>query len=163
MDELLREGIITPVTEATEWVNPIVVEPKRDRNGQYNGKIRLCVDFRHLNKCCVRERYQSPSVLEVVQNIQADHASLFSTFDAWKGYHQIELAQESKNLTTFLTPFGRFRYERAPFGINSISEHYNRRMSEELQGLPNITKVVDDSIVYSANDLTTHANFVGNF
>ena len=82
LDELLREGIITPVTEATEWGNPTVVEPKRDRNGQNNGKIRLCVDFRHLNKYCVRERYQSPSVLEVVQNIQADHASLFSTFDA---------------------------------------------------------------------------------
>ena len=86
-------------------MNPIIVEPKRDRNGQYNGKIRLCADFRHLNKYCVRERYQSPSVLEVVQNIQADHASLFSTFDAWKGYHQIELAQESKNLTTFLIIF----------------------------------------------------------
>ena len=88
---------------------------------------------------------------------------MFSTFDAWKGYHQIELAQESKNLTTYLTPFGRFRYERAPFGISSISEHYNRRMSEELQGLPNITKVVDDNIVYSANDLTTHAASVWKF
>ena len=44
-DEFLREGIITPVTEATEWVNPIVVEPKRDRNGHINDKISLCVDF----------------------------------------------------------------------------------------------------------------------
>ena len=87
-------------------------------------------------------------MLKLVQNIQADHASLFFTFDAWKGYHQVELAQESKNLTTYLTLFGRFRYERAPFGISSISEHFNRRMSEELQGLPNITKVVDDNIVY---------------
>ena len=47
-------------------------------------------------------------MLEVIQNIQADHASLFSPFDGWKGSHQIELAQESKNLTTFLTPFARF-------------------------------------------------------
>ena len=45
LDELLREDINTPVTEATEWVNPIVVEPKRDHNEQYNGKIKLCVDF----------------------------------------------------------------------------------------------------------------------
>ena len=45
LDELLRKGIITFVTEATEWVNPIVVESKRDGNAQYNGKIRLCVDF----------------------------------------------------------------------------------------------------------------------
>ena len=65
-------------------------------------------------------------------------------------------------MTTFLTPLGRFCYERAPFGINFISEHYNRRMSEELQGLSNITIVVDDNIA-SANDLTTHATFVCKF
>ena len=43
LDKLLCEGIITPVTEATQWVNPIVVEPKCDHNGQYNGRIKLCV------------------------------------------------------------------------------------------------------------------------
>ena len=150
IDELLAEGIITPVTEATEWVNPIVVEPKRHQNGEFNGKVRLCVDFRHLNKYCFREHYFSPSVLDVVQSIQANDAHLFSSFDAWKRYHQIELAKESKHLTTFLTPFGRFRYERAPFGINSISAHYNRRISEELHDLPNTKKIVDDNIVYSS-------------
>ena len=105
LDELLAVGIITPVTEATEWVNPIVVEPKRDQNGEFNGIVRLCVDFRHLNKYCLREHYFSPRVLDVVQSIQANDAHLFSSFDAWKGYHQIELAEESKHLTTFLTPF----------------------------------------------------------
>ena len=79
-DELLAEGIITPVTEATKWVNPIVVEPKRDQNGEFNGKVRLCVDFRHVNKYCLREHYFSPSVLDVVQNIQANDAHLFSSF-----------------------------------------------------------------------------------
>ena len=120
LDELLAEGITTLVTEVTEWVNPIVVEPKRDQNGEFNGKVRLCVDFRRLNKYCLREHYFIPSVLDVVQSIQANDAHLFSSFDAWKEYHQIELAEETKHLTTFLTPFGRFRYERAPFGINSI-------------------------------------------
>ena len=163
LDELLAEGIITPVTEATEWVNPIVVEPKRDQNGEFNGKVRLCVDFRHLNKYCLREHYFSPSVLDVVQSIQANDAHLFSSFDAWKGYHQIELAEESKHLTTFLTPFGRFQYERAPFGINSISEHYNRRMSEELHDLPNTKKIVDDNIVYSSNSLAQHTALVKKF
>ena len=94
--------IVTPGTEAIEWVNPIVVEPKRDRNGYHYEKTRLCVNFPHLNKYCVRERHFSPGVLEVVQNIQADHASLFSTFDAWKDYRQIELAQENKNLAILL-------------------------------------------------------------
>ena len=128
LDKLLRKGVITPVIGATEWVNPIVIELKRDRNEQYNGNIRPCVDFRHLNKYCVREHYISPSVLEVIQNIQAGHASLFFTFVAWKGYHPIEVTQKSKNYTTLLTFFGRFRYERALFEVNTISEHCNHRM-----------------------------------
>ena len=59
----------------------------------------------------------------------------------------------------FMISFGGFPYEQAPIGVNSISEHYNRRISE---GLPNITKVVDN-IVYSPNDLAIHATCVRNF
>ena len=66
LDELLAEGIKTPVTEATECVNPIVVEPKCDQNGEFNEKVSLCVDFRHLNKYCLREHYFSPGVLDVI-------------------------------------------------------------------------------------------------
>ena len=72
----------------------------------------------------VREHYTSSSVLETVQKIQTTDARYFTTFDAGKGYRQIELHEESKLLTTFITPFGRFYYNRAPFCINSISEHY---------------------------------------
>ena len=82
LDELLAEGIITLITEATEWVNQIVVEPKCDQNGEFNGKVRLRVDFRHLNKYCLREHYFSPSVLDIVQSIQANDEHLFSSFDA---------------------------------------------------------------------------------
>ena len=70
------------------------------------------------------------------------------------------MLEERKHLTTFLTPFGRFRYERAPFSINSISEHYNRRMSEELHDLPNTKKNVDNNIVYSSNSLEQHTTLV---
>jgi len=97
----------------------------------------------------MREHYTSPSVLETVQKIQANDAQFFTTFDAWKGYHQIELDEESKLLTTFITPFGRFHYNRAPFGINSISEHYNRCMTEELHGLFNTKKIVEDTLIFS--------------
>ena len=64
-----------------------------------------------------------------------------------KGYHQLTLSKSSKDLTTFITPYGRYRYERAPFGISSISEHYNRRMSEYLDGITNFVKIVDDNCV----------------
>ncbi|XP_014670345.1 PREDICTED: uncharacterized protein LOC106811290 [Priapulus caudatus] len=142
-----KARIITPQTKATDWVLPIVVEQKKNSDD-----IRLCVNFKPLNKFSKSEVYESPSVLETVQNVQANEGSLFTKFDAQKGYHQLKIAEESKDLTTFITPFGRFRYERAPFGINSISEHYNRRMSESLHGLDNIVRVVDNSLVYGKND-----------
>ena len=62
-----------------------------------------------------------------------------------------------------MTPFGRFRYKRAPFGIISISEHYDRRMFEELHDLPNTKKIVDDNIVYSSDSLAQHTALVKKF
>ena len=117
-------------------------------------QIRLCVDFRQLNRSVARELYPTKSVLEACQNIARDEAKIFSKFDAVKGHHQIPLDEESKDLTTFITPFGRFRYERAPFGICSISEHYKRRMNESLENLSNIVKI-DDNCVYS-KDFDSH-------
>ena len=101
--------------------------------------------------CCISKARQIPVAFQQALLMQK------------KGYHQIELAEENKRLTTFLTPFGRFRYERAPFGINSISEHYNRRMYEELHDLPNTKKTVDDNIVYSSYSLKQHTTLVKKF
>ena len=75
-----------------------------------------------------------PSVQETLQTIHASEAALFTKSDAQKRYHQIPLDEASKDLTTFTTPFGRFRFERAPYGINTI--------------LDNVARVVDDSLVY---------------
>ena len=109
-----------------------------------------------------RELYPTKSVLKACQNITRDEAKIFSKFDAVKGYHQIPLDEESKDLTTFITPFGRFRYEKASFGICSISEHYERRMNESLENLSNIVKAVDDNCVYS-KDFDSHVSHVRAF
>ena len=96
LDDLLKEGIISPVTQRTKWVSPIVVKPKKT-NSQFNRKVRLCVDFRHLNKYCTREHYTSLSVLKTVQKIQETDAQYFTTFGAWKGSHQIELDRRANS------------------------------------------------------------------
>ena len=70
-------------------------------------------------------------------------------FDALKGYHQCPLAVESQPLTTFITSFGGFAFLRAPYGMTSIAEHYNRRMDEAFQGMTGFRKVVDDVIIFS--------------
>ena len=146
IDLLIDQGIITPVTEPTDWCAPIVVAPKKGTD-----RIRMCMDLSKLNKFVRRERYPSVTPAEAVTDIHHSQAKVFTVFDALKGYHQCPLDEQSQHLTTFITPFGRFKYLRAPYGISSISEHYNRCMDEALAGIPGMRKIVDDVVVFDAD------------
>ena len=143
LQRLEADSIITPVTEPTEWCAPIVVSQKKNGAG-----VRLCVDLSRLNHSVRREFYPSSTPLECVTCIISEEARYFAVFDALKGYHQCPLEPLSQPLTTFITPFGRFMYKRAPYGISSISEHYNRRMDQCLQDLHGMKRLVDDVIIY---------------
>ena len=153
----MEQGIISPITVPTDWCSPIVVTPKKNSD-----RIRLCVDLSKLNKFVRRERYQAPTPFEAVADITASKAGAFTVFDAIKGYHQCPLDESSQDLTTFITPFGRYKFLRAPFGISSISEHYNRRMDEAFEGLPDFRKIVDDVIIFSKS-AEEHVELVRKF
>ena len=157
LDSLLRQDIIAPVTEATEWCAPIVVTPKKGTND-----IRLCVDLSKLNRYVRREQYQSPTPAEAVADIAASEAQVFTVLDAKKGYHQCLMDEQSQLLTTFITPFGRFKYRRAPYGLSSIAEHYNRRMADSFEGLSGFRRIVDNIIIYD-KDETSHIQHVRQF
>ncbi len=157
LQSLEEQGIIAPVTYPTAWCAPIVVAPKKGSED-----IRMCVDLSHLNRYVKRERYQSATPAEAVADITAEHAQIFTKLDAKKGYHQCLLDEESQDLTTFITPFGRFKYLRAPYGLSSISEHYNRRMDEAFAGLPGFRRVVDDVVIYD-HDRAQHTSHVRQF
>ena len=101
-----------------------------------------------LNQSVRRERHILPSVEQVLAQI--GNAKVFSKLDANSGFWQIELAAESKLLTTFITSYGRFCFNRLPFGITSAPEHFQRRMSEILQGLEGVVCLVDDILVYGS-------------
>ena len=70
--------------------------------------------------------------------------------DANSGFWQVPLSEESTLLTTFITPFGRFAFRRLPFGISSAPEHYQRRMSAILEGIPDVLCQMDDVLVFGA-------------
>ena len=157
LETLQAQGIITPLTHPTEWCAPIVVTPKKDSDN-----IRMCVDLSHLNHYVKRERYHSATPAQAVADITTERAQIFTKMDAKKGYHQCPLDQESQDLTTFITPFGRFKFPRAPYGISSISEHYNRRMDEAFADLPGFRRVVDDIVIYD-RDREHHTEHVRQF
>ena len=112
------------------------------------------MDLSRLNCYVRRERYQSPTPAKAVTDIAAEEAKFFTVLDAKKGYHQCLLEEKSQLLTTFIMPFGRFKYCRAPYGLSSIAEHYNRRMAEAFEGLSGFRRVVDDIVIYDKDEAT---------
>ncbi|KMQ90706.1 hypothetical protein RF55_9507 [Lasius niger] len=120
-------GVIEPIEEPTEWCSGLVLSPKP------NGIIRMCVDYIRLNKYVLREIHPIPNTENVLGQI--GEAKYFSKMDANHGFWQCELDQESQLLTTFITPFGRYKYKRLPFGINAAPEFFQKRMQQILQGL----------------------------
>ena len=142
-----KQGVISPVTEPTGWCSGIVVVPKP------NGSVRICVDLTHLNKAVQREVHPMFSVDESLAKL--GQSKNFSKFDAKSGFWQIPLCPESRLLTTFITPFGRFCFNRLLFGISSASEIFQRTMSQILIDLEGVICHMDDILVH-APDQATH-------
>ena len=72
----------------------------------------------------------------------------FTKLDARSGYWAIKLSNQSSFLTTFNTPFGRYRYLRLAFGLKSNQDEFQRKIDECLEGLPGVVAIVDDILVY---------------
>ena len=143
LDRLETLHVIRRITQPTDWCAPIVVVPKNQ------GKLRICVDFTKLNLAVKRERHILPSVDHALGQMAG--ASMLSKLDANSGFHQVKLTKECQELTTFITPFGRYCYERLPFGINSGPEHYQRQVHRILEDCPGVVCLMDDIVVFGAS------------
>ena len=142
-DELVRMekcDVITKVTEPTEWVNSLVVVEKQ------SGKLRVCLDPRDLNNAIQRPHYPMRTLEDVLPELSG--AAYFTKLDARSGYWGIKLESESSYLTTFNTPFGRYRFKRLPFGLVSSQDEFIRKIDECYEGLEGMTALVDDILVF---------------
>ena len=157
LDELVASGVIEPAEHPTPWVHPIVPVAKRAADGSVSG-CRIAIDFTNLNKYVKRPVYPQRTPHEAVAAIERG-ASYFTKLDAKSGYHQIPLREEDRDLTTFITPFGRFRCLRASFGLVHSGDEYNRRGDAALGDIPKTCKVVDDLLAYDS-DYRSHLQHV---
>jgi hypothetical protein len=139
LERMEKLKVITKVDEPTKWVNSMVVVPKP------NGEVRICIDPRDLNKAINREHYKMPTLEEVTSQLSG--AQYFTVLDATSGYWAIPLSEESSYLTTFQTPYGRYRYLRMPFGICSAQEVFQKKMDRIFEGIPGVHIIVDDILV----------------
>ncbi len=78
-------------------------------------------------------------------------ATYFSKLDANSGFWQIPLSEESRPLTTFITPFGRYQFNKLPFGISCAPELFQRRMNRILEGLEGVVCLIDDVLVFASS------------
>ena len=153
LNELERLDIIEKVSGPTPWVSPLVVVPKS------SGEIRVCVDMRQVNTAVIRERYPIPTIEESLQDLNG--AAVFSKLDLKWGYHQIELDEKSRELTTFTTHDGLYRYKRLMFGISAAPEIYQHTIQQVLHGLPGVKNISDDIIVFGKDKSEHDKNLHG--
>ena len=151
LDELVDRKVLVPVTESTQWVSSMLAIVKPN-------KVRICIDPRYLNRAILREHYQLPTIDEVASRLTG--AKKFTLCDAKDGFHQILLDDASSYLTTFNSPFGRYRWTRMPFGISSAPEVWQRRMHEFVEDLEGVEVIADDFLIagFGETDAEVNAN-----
>eukprot|EP00253_Pinus_taeda_P005869 PITA_05869 len=108
LQKLLDVNFIYPISDS-KWVSPLVVVQKK------NGKWRICVDYRELNKATQKDHFPLPFIDQVLDTLAGK--KLFSFLDGFSGYNQIQIAPEDQDKTTFTCPWGTFAYRVLPFGL----------------------------------------------
>ncbi|CAB3987537.1 Hypothetical predicted protein, partial [Paramuricea clavata] len=145
LDKLVESGILSEVqNEYTPWVNSTVVTQKP------NGTIRLCLDPRDLNKVIKRNPYYVRTIDDVIPKVSG--ATHFSILDARCGYWQVELDEESSRLCTFNTPWGKYRWNRVPFGLTCSGDIFQEKMDATFGKLDGLSGIADDTFIYGKNE-----------
>ena len=142
IDDDVRAGILRPVPtgDVTEWCSRMVVVPKK------NGAPRRTVDFQKLNAVCKRETHHTFAPFDMVSSVPKH--TFKTTVDAYWGFHQVDLDEDSRRLTTFITPWGRYQYCRTPMGHCAASDAYTKRFDDIVVDISRKFKCVDDILLH---------------
>lgn len=140
--EMLENGWIRP--SQSPFGAPILFATKKNGAG-----LRMCVDYRELNKITKKNRYPLPRIDEMLDQLHG--ATIFSSLDLYKGYHQVRMREEDIPKTAFRTRYGLFEFTVLPFGLTNAPSHFQAMMNDVLR--PYLDKFcvvyLDDILVYS--------------
>ena len=149
-------GVLEKVDEnvPVTWCHRMVVCRKR------NGDPRRTVDLQPLNSVSIRQCH--PTAPPLQQAMDIPHGVKKSTLDAWNGYHSVQIRESDRHLTTFITPWGRFRYKTAPQGYLASGDAYTHRYDKITMEFKDIKRVIDDTLLYS-KDIVTSFHHVAKY
>ena len=152
LERLQQEDVIIEVNHYTEWVNSIVPVQKPD------GCIRLYIDTRNLNMAVKRNPYYMRTLDDILPQLLK--AKTISMGDATSGYWHVPLDLAYSLLTTFSTPYGKFRWLKLPFGLKNCFRRISRRLDRVLALVPNTIGIADDIVIYGENEIEYDASFI---
>lgn len=142
LEDLLAKGFIQP--SKSPFGSPVLFVRKKD------GSLRLCMDYRSLNKITIKNRYPLPRIDELLDRLHG--SNVFSKLDLASGYHQIRVAPEDVPKTAFRTRYGLFEWLVLPFGLTNAPSTFSALMADVLQ--PHRDKYaegfLDDILIHSA-------------
>ncbi|XGW05284.1 hypothetical protein V3C99_016006, partial [Haemonchus contortus] len=139
LEDLQKRDIIEK--SSSPWAFPIVLVEKKD------GSLRLCVDYRELNKKIKQDSYPLPTIEAILQSLAGK--KFFSTLDLCSGYWQIPLSKTAKEKSAFTTPEGLFQFKVTPFGLSTSPAVFQRLMDNVLHDLlgKEVFCYIDDIII----------------
>ena len=153
--KLKQAGAIKEVFYPQWLANTVVLKKK-------TGKLWVCVDFTDLNKACPKDPFPMPRIDQLV-DATVGHPRM-NFLDAFQGYHQIPLATDDQEKTTFVTPVGNYHYKVMFFGLKNAWSIYQRMMTKmfEPQLGKNVKVYIDDMVVKS-KVVSEHLGNLTNF
>ena len=151
LDKLLKINCIKATN--SPYASPIVLVRKPD------GNLRLCVDYRSINKDTILDRYPLPRVDELLGAIGNQKAMYFTTLDLMRGYHQVKMAEESKEKTAFVCHRGLYQYCRMPFGLTNAPATFQRLM-DKLFNSWNFVFIYLDDILIASRSFSEHITHI---
>ncbi|GJT66876.1 reverse transcriptase domain-containing protein [Tanacetum coccineum] len=155
---LEKSGVVT--NEVAEWVKAGIVRLVKCHTyisnsvmvKKANGTWRMCVDFKNLNSACPKDYYPLPNIDCKVESVMGFKYKCF--LDAYKGYHQIQMAEEDEEKTEFYTDQGAYCYTKMPFGLKNAGATYQRLVDSTFQSQigRNLEAYVDDVVIKSRDE-----------